>query len=359
MIYGATGFTGGLIASAVRDLQCEVVLAGRNAGKLATVARGKAIRAFSLDGPRRIAEALNDIDVVLNAAGPFVTTARSLIAACLEADTHYLDVTGELSVFVAAHRQDAAARRRGIMIMPGIGFWIVASDCLAAEIAALLPQAKYLRLGCSRSELLSRGSLRTVMSELRDKIIIRRLGRLVPVPIGRLDHQFDYGEGKRASTAVSLPDVFTAYLTTGIPNIETYLEAGPLGRTAGALGVRFAAALRRTPLRPLLDLGLDTWPERPSLHARQAARQVLVAEAEDCWRQMRVLRMVTSDGYSFTAAAAAAVMKRVLSGEFAPGFQTPGKLYGPRLAFGIHGTHCETPGSAGIHEAAQLRLGRF
>jgi short subunit dehydrogenase-like uncharacterized protein len=340
MIYGANGFTGSLIVGAARELGFDLVLAGRDAERIKAIAHpfGFSVRAFALDDLSRVTNALTDVAVVLNAAGPMVATVHSLIAACLQTGTHYLDVTGELSVFVAAHHYDGAARRRGIMIMPGVGFWIVASDCLAADVSALVPGAKYLRLGCSRSESLSRGSLRTVFSETRGHILIRRAGRLRSVPIGSLERQFDYGTGERASTTVSLADVFTAFFTTGIPNIEGYLEVGLLDWTAGLLALRVAAAARATPLWPLLELGLAAWPERPSRQTRGMARQVIVAEAEDGWRRSRRIRMTTSDGYSFTAAAATAVLRRMISGELEFGFQTPGKLYGPGLALGIPGT---------------------
>jgi saccharopine dehydrogenase (NAD+, L-lysine-forming) len=343
LIYGATGFTGALVTRAALELSAELVLAGRDPERLEAVARplGRAFRAFTLDSPSQVADALTDIDVVLNAAGPLVDTAAPLIAACLAARTHYLDVTGELSVFVDAHRFDAAARERGIMIMPGAGFWIVASDCLAADVANLLPGAKYLRLGCSGSELFSRGSLRTVFRAMQGQIVIRRSGRLSSVPIGRLERQFDYGDGERSSTAVSLPDVFTAHFTTGIPNIETYLEANLLARTVGLVGVGLTAAVGATGLRPLLDLGFAAWPQRPSDSERASARQTLVMEAEDGWRRYRRVRFVTSDGYTFTADAAAAVAKRVIGGDFAPGFQTPGKLYGPEFVLSIPNTHRE------------------
>lgn len=343
MIYGATGFTGGLVMEAALELGGELVLAGRDPERLEGLARPLSLpfRAFALDSPAEIFDALADIGVVLNAAGPLVDTAAPLIAGCLAARTHYLDVTGELSVFGEAHRNDPAARQRGIMIMPGAGFWIVASDCLAAHVANLLPDAKYLRLGCSASELFSRGSLRTVFREMRGRIVIRRAGRLSLVPIGRLERQFDYGDGERTSTAVSLADVFTAYFTTGVPNIETYLEAGFLARTAGLLGVGLTAAVGMAGMGPLLDSGFAAWSHRPSASERSSARQVLVMEAEDAWRRSRRVRMVTSDGYTFTAAAAAAVMKRVIAGDFSPGFATPGKLYGSGLALSIPDTELE------------------
>ena len=343
MIYGATGFTGTLIARAAVELDCELVLAARDPQRLATAARplGLPFRAFSLDESSATVDALADIDFVLNAAGPFIATSEALIAACLATRTHYLDVAGELSVFVVAHRHDAAARERGIMIMPGAGFWIVASDCLAAEIATLAPAAKYLRIGVTQPKIYSRGSLKTILNETRDHVVVRQAERLTRIPVGRLERQFDYGEGQRASFAITLADVFTAYLTTGIPNIEGYFEASLGARAAGAVAVGFAATLGATRLRTLLDFGFSAWPERPSTDARGSVKQVIVAEAEDGWRRSRRLRMTTDDGYSFAAGAAAAVLRRAICGDWAPGFQTPGKLYGSGLALSIPGTYRE------------------
>jgi short subunit dehydrogenase-like uncharacterized protein len=354
MIYGATGFTGTLIARAAVELDCDLVLAARDAQRVATVARplGRTFRAFSLNEPNAIVDALADIDFVLNAAGPFVTTSEALIAACLTTRTHYFDVTGELSVFIAAHRYDGAARQRGIMIMPGAGFWIVASDCLAADIATLTPGAKYLRIGCGQSKIYSRGSLKTIFSETRDHVVVRQAERLTRIPVGRLEKQFDYGEGQRTSFAVTLADVFTAYLTTGIPNIEGYFEASIGARAAGTLAVGFAATLGGTRLRSLLDFGLSVWPERPSANVRGAAKQIIVAEAEDGWRRSRRLRMTTDDGYSFTTGAAIAILRRAICGDFIPGFQTPAKLYGSGLALSIPGTRREDLNAQGDGVAA-------
>jgi menaquinone-9 beta-reductase len=340
MIYGATGYTGTLIARESVELECEVVLGARDPERLATVARSLALpfRAFSLDDSSAIDAALDDIDIVLNAAGPFVATSEALIASCLTTRTHYLDVAGELTVFLAAHRHDAASRERGIMIMPGAGFLIVASDCLAADIATVAPGAKYLRLGLTQSTMFSRSSLKTLFGEARDRVVITQAKNLTQIRVGRLERQFDYGEGPRTSLAVTLADVFTAHLTTGIQNIEGYVEASPGVRTGMAFAMGFGAALGATQLRKVVDFGLSAWPERPLAVARGAAKQVVVAEAEDNWRRTRRLRITTDDGYSFTARAAKAILQRAICGDLATGFQTPGKLYGPSLALSIPGT---------------------
>jgi short subunit dehydrogenase-like uncharacterized protein len=340
MIYGATGFTGGLVTDAARRLPCELVLAGRDARRLERMAGplGLTSSAFALHEFAEIVDALTDIDLVLNVAGPFNATAAPLMAACLDTGTHYLDVAGELSVFAAAHEYDAAACRRGIMIMPGVGFTIVASDCLAAHVAAAFPGAKYLRLGFSLPPLLSRGSLRTVFAELRGRVAIRRAERLTLIPAGSLEREFDYGEGEQGSAALSLADVFTAYLTTGIPNIEAYVQANVLARASAPVFGQLIEALRLTPFQPLVDLGFASWPQIPLRQAGGKARQVIVAEVEDSWRRTRRVRMSTKDGYSFTACAAAAIMERIIGGKVTPGFRTPAQLYGADLALAIPGT---------------------
>ena len=156
-----------------------------------------------------------------------------------------------------------------------------------------------------------------------------------------MERQFDYGEGPRTSFAVTLADVFTAYITTGIPNIEGYFEASLGARTARAFSMGFAATLSATQQRTLVEFGLSVWPQQPLAVARGAAKQVIVAEAEDCWRRSRRIRMTTADGYSFTKGAAIAILRRAFCGDFAPGFQTPGRLYGPGLALSVPGTYRE------------------
>ena len=271
LIYGATGFTGGLIARAAKKLPCRMALAGRDRQPLERLAQSLDVemRCFALDDFSSVLRAVRDIDIVLNAAGPFLQTCAPILAACLATGAHYLDITGELPVFAEVRRHDAIARERGVMLMPGVGFMIVASDCLAADVAALVPGAKYLRFGVARPKMLSRGSLRTVFCEPRGHVMVRRGGRLTLTPVGRLERDFDYGEGDQPSMAFSLADVFTAYLTTGIPNIEAYLEFILPARFLAPLGVRLLDAVRTTPARPWLDAGCKAWPK--SLVERSAS----------------------------------------------------------------------------------------
>jgi saccharopine dehydrogenase (NAD+, L-lysine-forming) len=330
LIYGATGYTGRLVATEAIAKGLDVMVAGRNAERVRDLAKSLGVpwRAMSLDERLQLDKAMSGTDAVLNLAGPFLQTARPVVESCLRTGTHYLDVAGEIGVFQTLHGYDSTARSRGVMVMPGVGFAVVASDCLAAYVVSKLPECRFLRLGVSYTNLFSRGTLRTMFSLARERVSIRRDSRLTSVPVGRLERAFDYGEGERISSAVSWADVFTAYYTTGVPNIEVYAEAGALERGLYQLGAWFAEPLRLAPCQRLLDLQAYAWPEGPSAAERSAASRVIVADAEDRWRRRICARMRTPDGYSFTCAATVAIAQRVLAGEIRAGFQTPAGLYG-------------------------------
>jgi short subunit dehydrogenase-like uncharacterized protein len=340
LIYGATGYTGRLIAEHARHLRRSLIVAGRTAHRVEELASqlGVAGRVFSLDDPEILDEALADVDVLVNAASPFSETACPVIESCLRTRTHYLDITGELPVFRDAFGYNDAARKRDIMVMPGAGLGIVASDCLAMHVAGLLPDAKYLRIGVLRPNLLSRGTFRSALGLANSRVSIRRNGRLISIPVGRLQRSFDYGDGERESVAVNWADVFTAYHSTGIRNIEAYFEADIASRLLYHIGAGIADVTRFASVQRLLDVAAGAWPEGPSESRRRTDRCVIVAEAEDGWRRRRSVRLETPDGYSFTAEAAVAIAQRIMRGDFVAGFQTPAKVYGADFVLGFKGT---------------------
>ena len=340
LVYGATGYTGRLIAERLRSSLCRSIVAGRTPHRVQALAAefGVAGRVIATDDPNALDQALDDIDVLINAASPFALTAPALIESCLRTKTHYLDITGELPVFQTAFRYDGAARKRGIMIMPGAALGVVASDCLAMHVAALVPNAKYLRIALLRPELFSRGTFRSALGLANSRVSIRRNGRLMSVPVGRLQRTFDFGDGEKESVAVSWADVFTAYYSTGIRNIETYFEAGFASRALYQVGAGIADTMQLAPARTLIDAVASVLPEGPREVRRRTERCVLVAEAEDSWRRRRYVRLTTPDGYSFTAEAATAIAQRILQGDFAPGFQTPAKVFGAELVLAFKGT---------------------
>ena len=333
MVYGATGFSGRMIAEQLQQSGRDVVLAGRDATRLGALAHDLRLphRVFDLADIGRIGHGLADIHVLVNAAGPLVDTAPVLIDACIAARTHYLDLAGEWPVYVTAQNRGREAAAAGVTLLPGVGFAIVASDCLLAHAAKEAKEAVLLRVAISRPSVMSRGTLRSLLALTSRTVVVRRHGALVHLPAGQLERSFDFGDGLRTCAAVSWPDVVTAQHTTGIDSIEIYAEADWLMRAVYRGGALAAGIFDEAPVQRSLQLLGALWPAFPSPAARDAAGHVIVAEAVDRWRRPRWFRLRTRDGYIVTARAADAIAARVLAGEMAPGFCTPAGLYGARL----------------------------
>jgi saccharopine dehydrogenase (NAD+, L-lysine-forming) len=337
LVYGATGYSGRLVAERMRDAGIDVVLAGRDAAKVGRLAAALALpcRTFGLRAGEPIDDALSDIAVVIHAAGPFQQTAAPMMAACIRTGTHYLDLAGEWPVFVDAMDRSMAASVAGVMLMPGVGFSIVASDCLLALAAARVPEPALLRLAVSQPRLMLRGTARSALGLASPTVLVRRAGALRAEPSGRLSHAFDFGEGLRDATALTFPDVITGQFTTGVADIETYLEADWAVRLTHRIGSISAHLAPEAAGRAISRLSTFAWPDDASDATRQRSGIVLVAECEDRWRRATTLRLHALDGYTVTAITATEIARRVLNGEHAPGFCTPARLFGGDFILGL------------------------
>jgi short subunit dehydrogenase-like uncharacterized protein len=343
LIYGATGYSGRLIVEEARRRGLRPILAGRNAAALSALGEAVALehRPASLADPARLRQALGGVAVVLNAAGPFSATAGALIDACLDAGAHYLDISGEIAAIEEAARRHAQAAARGRMLMPGVGFDVVPSDCLARHLAARLPGAVSLRLGIAGIERASRGSARTIVEQIGRGACVRRQGSLHALPAGSLTRAFDYGAGPRPSVAVSWGDVASAYYSTGIPNIETYFEATALLRGGLAVDRSWGWLLSLPPWPELLKGATRLLPEGPTEAQRRQSATTIVAEVEDAAGRRLCARLFTPEVYTFTATASVAIAERVLGGDLEVGFQTPSRVFGGDFVLALPGVRRE------------------
>ena len=337
LLYGATGYTGQLVARRLAQEGVDVVLAGRDRDGVRRVAEplGLAWASFDLSDADQVERALAEVDVVLHAAGPFERTAAPMLGACIRTGVHYLDLSGEWPVFVDAMACDAAARAASIMVMPGVGLTIVATDCLLALAKQARPDAVMLRLGISRPQVITRGTVISAATLLSPNVVIRRNDQLMTVPAGSLSHAFDFGDGLREATAMSWADVATGGFTTGVGDIVVYSELGWSQRVSyRASGIAMAI----TGARPWRSLGgalAAAWPEGPTEESRRRAGFVMVAEAVDPWRRVSRVRMRTADGYTVSELTATAAVQRVLAGDWSPGFQTPARVFGSDFILGL------------------------
>jgi short subunit dehydrogenase-like uncharacterized protein len=337
MIYGATGYTGKLVARAAKALGLRPLLAGRNDVRLKTVAgqHGFECRTIDLGDAAGLRSALSGIAVVLHVAGPFSRTSKPMLNACLEAKAHYLDITGEIDVFEACAARDAEARKAGIMVMPGVGFDVVPSDCLAAHLRRRLPDAIDLTLAISGLGKASRGTAKTSIESIAKASRVRRGGRIVELDAPRRD--FDFGQGAKSSVVVGWGDVATAYHSTGIPDITVYFDPAPELERLLKLGGIARWLLSTPPAQRMLRRYIDRQPEGPSEAERRAGHAILLGEAVNAAGQKVASRLLTPEGYTLTAMTSLEIARRTLAGEALPGFQTPSRVFGPDFISGFAG----------------------
>ena len=330
LIYGANGYTGELIAREAARRGQRPVLAGRSAEAVRALASDLRLehRAFALDDARAVDDGLKGMAAVLHCAGPFVRTFRPMADACLRARAHYLDVTGEIDVFEQLAARDAEARAAGVMLLPGVGFDVVPSDCLAAHLERRLPSATRLVLAFHSVGGLSRGTATTMIENLHRGGLIRRSGALTPVPAAWKTRQVDFGRGPRTVVSIPWGDVSTAYHSTGIPNIEVYTTA----TTPLLLAMKASRVLRpllaSSAVQSFLKRRVRAGAPGPTAEQRARGRTVFWGEVTDEAGGRAESRLHGPEGYTFTMLTALAAAEKALSGSAPAGFQTPSKAYG-------------------------------
>lgn len=340
MIYGAYGYSAQLIAEHAKDRGLAPVLAGRNPDRTRAVAEklGFEWRAFPLDDPGAIAENLRDIDAVIHCAGPFSATSAQMIDACLRAGAHYFDITGEIEVFEHAHSAeiDFAAKEKGVIVCPGVGFDVVPTDCLAKSLAEFMPDATELAIGFQGSAAMSPGTAKTVVEKLGAGTKARRNGEIVNISLAT--REIDYGRGPRRSMSISWGDVSTAYYTTGIGNITAFWPASDKMirqfRVAGNLGW----LLQRRPVQNFLKRKIEQKVRGPSEEQRNDMPVHVWAEVRNASGNVATARMTTANGYTVTQLAPVAIIQHLLANDVPAGSTTPALLMGKSFASSLDGS---------------------
>jgi short subunit dehydrogenase-like uncharacterized protein len=338
LVYGAYGYTGALVARAVAERGLPLVLGGRDSERLAALGRELSCpwRAFPLTDPEALRRGIEDAAAVIHCAGPFAQTYRPMAEACLEARVHYLDITGEIPVFQGLARMGPHAERAGVMLLPGAGFDVVPTDCLAAHLAGRLPGAVRLTLAFEGGTQLSIGTARTMTRPTP--------GRPAPRGSGAAFRRIDLGGGPVLTAAIPWGDVFTAPHTTGIADVTVYAAVSGL-RWAVAGAAALAARTLRTPaVQETAARLIAGGTSGPDLAARGRAGTRVWGEVVDRDGRRAVSRLRAPNAYTVTAYAAVEIASRVVTGDVHPGWQTPASAYGPELVLALPGVKREDVG---------------
>ena len=334
LIYGANGYTGKLIAKQAEKRGLKPILAGRNSESVAAIAAetGFDSLVFDLEDAKAVNEALQGISIVLHCAGPFSATSQPMIEACLRNGCHYLDITGEISVFANAHKQSDEARRADVVLMPGVGFDVVPTDCLAATLVNALPAATAIILAFQSGSRMSPGTAKTSIEGLAGGGCVRKDGKLTWVPLAWKTREIPFSHGKRLAVTIPWGDVFTAYISTGIPDIEVYMSAPPSSIMQMKRMRMLKPLLTMQWVQNLMKRRIERSVTGPEVGERQASQMQLWGEVSTADGRSVSATMTTPNGYDITVTASLGIVEYLLENDVEGGFYTPSLLMGADYA---------------------------
>jgi short subunit dehydrogenase-like uncharacterized protein len=332
MIYGAYGYTGTLIAEEAVRRGHRPILGGRSEPKLRELGTrlGLDWRAFSLDDKAGAHRALMGLELLLNAAGPFGQTCRPMLDACLEIGTSYADIAGELDAFGEMFRRGDEAKRVGIAVVPGVGFDVVPTDSLAVLAARELPGATSLEIAVGTTGGASGGTLRTTVRVAGHGGRARRDGVIIEEPVGTRVLAVQLPEHESGMISAPLSDLTTAFHSTGIRNISTYLMVPASFRNFAAGAARFGGWLASFGVvRGVAEAIIGRFVDGPDEAARASARTRCWARATRGDETLELMLDAPS-GYAYTQHIAVTAAERLLASR-PTGVLSPAQAFGPEI----------------------------
>lgn len=341
LIYGANGFTGALIVELAIKKGIKPTIAGRTEHKIKPMAEkyGLDYLLFGLESKAALVQNLKQFRLVLNCAGPFSRTAKPMVEACLAAKTHYLDITGEIEVFEMIKSYNAEASKQKIVLLPGVGFDVVPTDCMAQYLHGQLPDATHLELAfTSVGGSISHGTMTTMLENLGNAGAVRENGKIVPKPNGHKGKMIDFGRKKQFAMTIPWGDVSTAFHTTNIPNIETYVGVSKLIFSAMKLQSLTNPILRLGFVKKIAQNYVDKNITGPSESQSQTGKSLIWGKVTNALNKSVEARLETPEGYKLTAEAALLICPKILDLKNISGYQTPAGMFGHGLILEIEGT---------------------
>ncbi len=340
LLYGANGYTGKLIARYANEYQLKPILAGRTQALIEPLAKelNLPFLIIDLDNKPSLIEALKSVKLVIHAAGPFQFTARQMIEACLQTGTHYIDINGDIAVFEMIQSCHEAAVNAGILLMPGAGFDVVPTDCIAMALKNKMPDAVSLELAfATLGGAISHGTAMTMAGKLGEGGAARVGGKIIRTNLGHTGKWIDFGIKKIFVMSIPWGDISTAWFSTRIPNITTYTGIKPFVYVLLKLQPLFNWLLRTNWMRNYIKKKINQRPAGPTDEQRAKAISLVWGQATDAKGKTISLRISAPEGYTLTTHSSLLIAKKILSAEVKTGYQTPATAYGEGLIDEIPG----------------------
>lgn len=341
LIYGCYGYTGELISRHAVEKGLKPTLAGRDAARTAALAKELNLPyvAFDLNDAKEVEKQLQPFKVVLHCAGPFQYTSKPMVDACLKTGTHYLDITGEYSVFEDVLKRNDEALAAGVVLMAGVGFDVVPSDSLAKYLSEQMPNATSLELALyNKGGRISHGTAITVTENLGQSTLVRRNGKLTPLSNGTLTRSVFVDGKNREAVAISWGDISTAYRSTGIPDITVYNALPPKVIKSMRMSNYIGFLFRLRPVKNYLIKKIKERPAGPTLEERQKAASYIWGEVKNAAGTTKTAVLKLPEGYTITYLTAVRIAETLLAENNLRGALTPAQAFGYEFILQFEGT---------------------
>lgn len=340
LLYGAYGYTGQLIAKRAAAYGLKPLLAGRDAARLSALAAetGFDYMTFPLGDNKALDKALLSTRIVVHAAGPFIHTARPMVEACIRNGVHYTDINGDISCFELIHGYNEKARASNIMLLPGVGFDVLPTDCLALYLKKKQPDAQSLSIAFANSgSRVSHGTAITVAGKLGEGGAKRKDGVIIKTALGQKGMNVNFGAKELFVMSIPWGDLFTAYHTTGIPNIDTFTAVPKKVYNLMKFQGCFNWLLRSEGIRNIIRRKINQAPAGPDERMLEKGKSLVWAQVKNAGGKIEEVRLEGPESYLLTAIGTLIVASKIVNGAFKPGYQTPAGCFGEDLVLEIPG----------------------
>jgi short subunit dehydrogenase-like uncharacterized protein len=314
VVFGATGYTGRLVAHALVKRGAKPWLAGRNAdslGKLAEQLGGLDTAVADVSRPETVRALLNEGDTLVSTVGPFVRWGAAAVEAAIDARALYIDSTGEppfiRDVF---ERRDQAARDAGAALVTAFGYDFVPGNLVAAlaleragEKATSISVGYFLTGGGSIRGAMSGGTAASLAGVLLAPHFGYHDGRIVTERSAKRVRSF-HANGKQFSgVSIGCSEHFALpKLHPSLRDVDVYLGwFGPASRAMQAMALLGEVPGARPASEKLAARFVKGSTRGPGPEKRAKSGSLSVAEARDAaGNVIERVEMRGPNGYTFT-----------------------------------------------------------
>jgi short subunit dehydrogenase-like uncharacterized protein len=341
VLFGATGYTGRLVADAMAERGMTPVLAARSRDKLEAMAGelggGLETAVADVSDPQSVSALVEQGDVLVTTVGPFTRWGGAAAAAATTAGAHYLDSTGEPGfIREVFERYGPAADGKGAAMLTAFGYdWVPGNLAGALALRNAGDDAVRVDIGyfIRGRGTPSGGTQASMVASMAEPGFAFRDGRVRTERAAKRVRSFQVGSKKREGVSVGSSEHFTLpRVAPGLREVNVYLGwFGPMSRPMQvfSLGTSVPGASR------LLKMAGERFVKGstggPGVDARAKIGSHIVAVAYDeAGRELAEVNVKGVDGYTFTGRVLAWGAQLAADG----GLQGTGAL-GPVDAFGL------------------------